>query len=361
MPRAPDSAARISGPSAAKPEIRVLVVDDSITARAVLSRLVAGEADMAVVAAASSAEQAIELLGSTRVDVILLDLEMPGIGGLKALPRLLEAGGGAHVLVVSTHAAAGAEQTVAALALGAADTIQKPEAGRFDTAYRKMLTDRVRALGGGSSDAVPPPPVPARRTLDRPLEALALGASTGGIHALGQFFSALPPRIGVPIFVTQHLPAAFMPVFARQLALASRRDVVVAAEGSEARADLVLIAPGDAHMTLHDNRGRLRVRLDRTRLDNGCLPSVDPMFESLAAELGAGVTGVVLTGMGRDGLAGAHAIAAAGGAVFAQDESSSAVWGMPRGVVAAGLASAVLPPDQIAQRIGANVGAAAWT
>jgi two-component system chemotaxis response regulator CheB len=344
-------------------DIRVLVVDDSITARAVLSRLIAGEADMTVVAAAGSAEQAIELLGSASIDVILLDLEMPGMGGLKALPRLIEAGRGARILVVSSLTADGAEQTVAALALGAADTIQKPAAGRFDTSYRQLLAERVRALGGESLGAAPivPGPAPPRRTGDKPLEALALGASTGGIHALGEFFRALPRRIGAPIFVTQHLPAAFMPVFARQLALASQREVAVAREGDAPRPDLVLIAPGDAHLTVCEYAGALRVRLERTRLDNGCLPSVDPMLASLAAAVGAGVTGVVLTGMGRDGLAGARRVAATGGTIYAQDEESSVVWGMPRGVVEAGLACGVMTPGDIARRIGANLGVSAWS
>ena len=349
--------------SPARADIRVLVVDDSITARAVLSRLIAGEPDMIVVAAAGSAEQAIELLSTVRIDVILLDLEMPGMGGLKALPRLIAAGRGARILVVSTLTADGAEQTVAALALGAADTIQKPAAGRFDTCYRQLLAERVRALGArrvGIMAGPPPPPRP-RPAADRPLEALALGASTGGIHALDQFFRALPPRIGAPIFVTQHLPAAVMPVFARQLALASQREVAVASEGCTARPDHILIAPGDAHLTVRDRAGRMRIELDRTRLDNGCLPSVDPMFASLARAIGAGVTGVVLTGMGRDGLAGARAVIAAGGAIYAQDEASSAVWGMPRAVVEAGLACAVMAPDDIARRIGLSVGAAAWS
>jgi two-component system chemotaxis response regulator CheB len=352
-----------AGPGAGT--VRVVVVDDSLTARAVLSRLVAGEPDMAVVGSACSAEEAIELLAHTAADVILLDLEMPGMGGLKALPALIAAGQGARVLVVSTLAAEGAEATVAALALGAADTLRKPEAGRFDTAYRQQLTDRVRAVGSASPPvAVPaalrPRPPLVRRGPDRPLKALALGASTGGIHALGQFFAALPPRIGAPILVTQHLPSAFMPVFARQLEHASGRAAEVAEEGALLRDDVILVAPGHAHMTFRSRAGQVRVVLDTTLLETNCLPAVDPMFASLAEVFGAGVTGIVLTGMGRDGLAGARRIVTAGGGVLAQDEESSAVWGMPRAVVLGGCASAVMPPQALAQRVAAEVGAAAW-
>ncbi|WP_423140792.1 chemotaxis-specific protein-glutamate methyltransferase CheB [Parablastomonas sp. CN1-191] len=350
---------------AAPPPVRVVVVDDSLTARAVLSRLVAGEADMAVVGSAASAEEAIALLGTVGADVILLDLEMPGMGGMKALPALIAAGRGARVLVVSTLAAEGAEATVAALALGAADTIRKPEAGRFDTAYRQQLTDRIRAVGCsaqpiGLAPALRPRPPLLRRGPERPLRALALGASTGGIHALGQFFAALPRRIAAPILVTQHLPPAFMPVFARQLEHASGRSAEVAADGTLLRDDVILVAPGHAHMTVRERAGQVRVVLDTTPLETNCLPAVDPMFASLADVFGAGVTAVVLTGMGRDGLAGARRIVAAGGGVLAQDEESSAVWGMPRAVVLGGCASAVLPPDALAGRIAAEVGAQAW-
>jgi two-component system chemotaxis response regulator CheB len=351
--------------SAPAAPVRVVVVDDSLTARAVLSRLVAGEPDMAVVGSAASAEEAIALLAGTAADVILLDLEMPGMGGMKALPALIAAGGGARVLVVSTLAAEGAEATVAALALGAADTLRKPEAGRFDTAYRQQLTERIRAVGSVAPPlalptALRPRPPLVRRGPERPLRALALGASTGGIHALGRFFAALPRRIGAPILVTQHLPPAFMPVFARQLEHAAGRPAEVAEEGTRLRDDVILVAPGHAHMTVRERAGQVRVALDTAPLETNCLPAVDPMFASLAEVFGAGVTAVVLTGMGRDGLAGARKVVAAGGGVLAQDEESSAVWGMPRAVVLGGCASAVLAPEALAQRIAGEVGAHAW-
>lgn len=345
--------------------LKVMVVDDSITARTVHTRIVASDDDMSVVAIAGTAEQAIHLLGEVRVDVILLDLDMPGIGGLDALPGIIAAARGARIMVVSALTVDGAEQTLAALAQGAADTLLKPVAGTFNEAYRETLRGKIRALAGASarrarvSPTLPSSPIPALRTgSGRRPQVLAIGASTGGIHALGQLFGALPKRIALPILVTQHLPASFMPVFARQLETISGCEAFVAEDDAELVPGRILVAPGDAHLTVWRQSETVRIRLDRSPAPSGCTPSVDPMFASLAEVYGADTLGVVLSGMGRDGVIGAARIVAAGGALFAQDEASCAVWGMPRAVTEAGLASAILPPDQIALRIAASLRAA---
>jgi two-component system chemotaxis response regulator CheB len=187
-----------------------------------------------------------------------------------------------------------------------------------------------------------------------PIDVLAVGASTGGIHALGALFHALPERIGVPILVTQHLPIPFMTVFARQLGAVARREAVVACDGMELAPDRILVAPGDAHLTLDPTATGTVVRLTHGRGGSGCMPSVDPMFASVGAIYGAGALGVVLTGMGRDGVEGASRLVACGGSIIAQDEASCAVWGMPRAILEAGLACAVLPPDKIARRIASR-------
>lgn len=358
--------------------LKVMVVDDSITARTVHSRIVTGGGDMSVVAVAGTAEQAIHLLGEVRVDVILLDLDMPGIGGLGALPGIIAAARGARIMVVSSLTVDGAEQTLAALALGAADTLPKPVVGGFDDAYRETLRSKIRALGNaslrrGRADAAPASHAPSshapssrgqiaghalRAGSGRRPQVLAIGASTGGIHALGQLFGGLPRGIALPVLVTQHLPASFMPVFARQLQAISGCEALVAQEDSELVPGRILVAPGDAHLTVWRQGGVVRIRLDRSSAPSGCTPSVDPMFASLADVYAGDTLGVVLSGMGRDGALGAARIVAAGGALYAQDEASSAVWGMPRAVTEAGLASAVLPPDQIALRIAASLRAA---
>jgi two-component system chemotaxis response regulator CheB len=190
---------------------------------------------------------------------------------------------------------------------------------------------------------------------DGSIRLIAIGASTGGIHALATFFDQLPPTVGVPILVTQHLPPPFMQVFARQLATAAGRDALVAEDGMRLLPDRIVVAPGDAHLIVDQIGDKLVVRLSKVKASSGCMPSVDPMLASAGDVLGSSALGIVLTGMGRDGLEGSRRLVAKGGAVIAQDEASSAVWGMPRSIADAGLASAILPPDKIARRVASMV------
>ena len=355
-------ARRSAPPSpAGAPPIRLMIVDDSIVARAVLSRMVEIGGGIAIAAVAGTAEDAIDALGHVMVDVIMLDLEMPGAGGLSKLPEIIAAARGARVLIVSSLAEEGAAETVAALALGAADTLPKPGTGRFQGRFADVLIAKIRALGNvaevrASGGSAPLSVAPLRATPNDPLGLLAIGASTGGIHALGRFFAGLPPVLGAPILVTQHLPVPFMEVFARQLATAARRPVTIARDGQILEHDAIVIAPGDAHLTVEPRRGKLGVRLERGRSASGCLPSVDTMLASVAALGRPGMVAVILSGMGRDGLDGAAALVRAGGCCLVQDEASSAVWGMPRAVAEAGLASAILPPEKLARRVASRVG-----
>jgi two-component system chemotaxis response regulator CheB len=337
-----------------------MIVDDSTVARAVLSRMVQG-GGFELAAVAGTAEDAIDALAHVRVDVILLDLEMPGAGGLKMLPRILDAARGARVIIVSSLAEEGAQVTVSALALGAADTLPKPGIGRFNGKFSEVLLAKLRALGGSDHATSGRRGAAALRAMGTdPIQCLGVGASTGGIHALQQMFSSLPDMLGVPILVTQHLPAAFMTVFARQLGNAARRRAMVAEEGMPLLRDVILVAPGDAHLTVENRSGKPVVRLDRRSAASGCLPSVDPMLSSIADFYGSTGVGVILSGMGRDGLLGAGRLVNAGGAVLAQDEATCAVWGMPKAVTDAGLACAVLPPHQIARRVASRAGDQAW-
>jgi two-component system chemotaxis response regulator CheB len=338
-----------------------MIVDDSTVARAVLSRMVESDPAFEICAVAGTAEDAIEALDQVRVDIVILDLEMPGAGGLKSIPRIIAAAAGAKVMIVSSLAEEGAEQTVAALAQGAADTLPKPGTGRFNGRFSEVLLGRLKALGYASAPVLQPAPgrassvqAPLRAMPADPIDLLAIGASTGGIHALGVLFYALPKKVGVPILVTQHLPAPFMPVFARQLGAVAHRECIVATDGMPLVADRILVAPGDAHLTVEPSDKGTVVRLTHGRSESGCMPSVDPMFASAGAVHGAGALGVVLTGMGRDGVEGAARMVACGGSVIAQDEASCAVWGMPKAVLDAGLACAVLAPDKIARRIASR-------
>lgn len=347
--------------------IRVMIVDDSVVARAVLSRIVAAHGDFEVVAEAGSADQAIEALRNTLVDIVTLDVEMPGASGLSALPQIIRLGRGARVLIVSSLAEDGASIAVEALALGAADTIPKPGGGRVHGGFAQGLLSKMRLIGHARRPepraAAAPRCEPANGVSLRPastarIRCLAIGASTGGLHALGRLFDALPPRIGAPILVTQHLPAVFMPYFTRQLAMLTKREADVAADGAQLVPDRILVAPGDGHLLVAPSGHRMVVSIDRSGPVGGCLPAVDPMFASVADHYGASACAVVLTGMGRDGSNGAARLARRGATIFVQDAASSAVWGMPRSVAEGGHASAVLDPEGIARRIAARTTAA---
>jgi two-component system chemotaxis response regulator CheB len=337
-----------------------MVVDDSLIVRTAFSRLVDQESDLELAAAVSTAEDALALLASERVDVILLDLEMPGIGGLGALPRMIARASEARIMVVSSLTADGAEHTVEALALGAADTLQKPATGGFDREYKDRLLAKIRALGRRPLRRVAPADAPARTPVLRSPSreragVVAIGASTGGIHSIGQLFGALPKNLGVPLLITQHLPASFTAAFVQQLRELSGRAAFAAADGMGLVPDGIVIAPGDAHLTVVRNPAGAVVKLETRPAPSGCMPSVDPMFASIAEAYGSAALGVVLTGMGRDGTLGAAEIADVGGTILVQNEATSAVWGMPGSVARAGLASAILHPLDIAGRIASAV------
>lgn len=342
--------------------VRVMVIDDSLTVRTVFSRMIDREPDLAVVAQASTAEQALMLLRSTRVEVVLLDLEMPGIGGLEALPAILATAHGAQVLVVSSLTADGAEATLTALQMGAADTMLKPRPGGFTEDYRSGLLGKIRALGGRPAAAEPcrAATVTLTRTPPKRPRVVAIGASTGGIHALNMFLRRLPADFELPIFITQHLPESFMPVFARQMATAADREAVLADDGLTVRPGRVIIAPGHSHMIVRSQGADVVTGLAHHPAKSGCCPSVDPMFETLAQVYDGEVAAVLLSGMGRDGTDGAERIAAAGGGIYAQDEATCAVWGMPRAVAESGLASLISTPEDLADKIVAAARAPSW-
>lgn len=346
--------------------VRVMIVDDSLTVRSILSRMIGGEDDFDVVSKSSSAELALKELEHTPVDVILLDLEMPGMGGLAALPKILDTHDGIQALVVSSLTEDGAEHTLEALSMGAADTMPKPRAGQFDALYCQALFDKIRALGARSSDRVTAlpvirtPAVTAKRTARHSPKVIAIGGSTGGIHAMCQFLQNLAPHINLPILVTQHLPASFMSVFARQLEIASGRKAHVAENGMLLRKGELYVAPGNGHLSVSARGEDLAVRITHEAARSGCTPSVDPMFRSLAVATAGQAIGVVFSGMGKDGSEGAVDFCESGGTILVQDQETCAVWGMPGSIAKKGLASAILPPDQLGRKLSSMVGSATW-
>jgi len=359
-------------PQGAVTRLRVMIVDDAVVVRGLFARWVDAEPDMQAVAVLRSGRQAVEQVERVDPDVVVLDVEMPDMDGLAALPQLLAKKRSLVVIMASTLTRRNAEISLKALSLGATDYVPKPQSsdGPVSAAsgFRRELIEKIRQLGqrakrrlipAGRTAPLPiigraPPLVPrAPRYSLRPFpptppRILAIGASTGGPQAL----TALAQKLGglidrAPVLITQHMPPTFTTILAEHLARVSGRPAREAHDGEHVKAGKIYVAPGGKHMTLARRDGIAVIALDDGPPVNFCKPAVDPMFETAAAVWDHWVLGLVLTGMGADGLRGAQALTAAGGAVIAQDEPSSVVWGMPGQVTNAGLASAVLPLDQI--------------
>lgn len=339
--------------------VRVLIVDDSAVTRSVIGRIFDDTPDITLVCRASSPDEAYRFLAGERVDIILLDHEMPGKNGLDALPDMLVAAHDAHVIMLSSHCQRGSKTAVAALSIGASDALAKPSSGEAGSEFAAQLLCRIRRLasarGPREADLAPPLLRPLRSSFTT--ECIGIGASTGGIHALAALLSAGPLKPDVPILITQHLPASFMPHYAKQVARMCDLPVTVAREGEVLRRDHVYIAPGEASLSCIRDGAKVRARMIAERdAFTSARPSVNPMFAGMAECYGAGALGIVLTGIGRDGTAGAAALVKAGGAMIAQDEASSTVWGMPGSVARQGLASACLAPADMPRYIRTHCG-----
>jgi two-component system chemotaxis response regulator CheB len=377
-------------PESGHAPIRVMVVDDAVVVRGLLTRWVEAEPGMQIVGSMRSGREAIEQLDRTNPDVVILDVDMPDTDGITALPRLLEKRRDLVVIMASTLTRRNAEISLRALALGAADYIPKPESTREITtsaSFRRELIDKIKALGSRrrrNASAVPAPATSPTigRTVDRPEEiglrhvaspslapidhgtlklrplplvmprVLLVGASTGGPQALNRFLGSLSGVIDhAPVLVVQHMPPTFTTILSEHLARAVGRPAREAIDGEEVRAGRIYVAPGGRHMRVTRRDGVPTIALDDGPLVNFCKPAVDPLFDSAAEIWGSKNLAVVLTGMGSDGTRGAATLVAAGGTVIAQDEETSVVWGMPGSVANAGLCSAVLPLDQIAPKV----------
>ncbi len=350
----------ISDPGPSVRTLRVMLVDDSLVVRSILERIVDQRPGLKICASVASAHEALEYLAREPVDVVVLDIEMPGMNGIDALPHILERAEKARVLILSSNCVEGGPAAIDALALGASDTLAKPGRGSFSGRFAEVLTERIMTLGHQRDFPVPVPiterPAPAPAVLsidtDQPIECIAVAASTGGIPAFANFLAHLDRRISAPILLTQHLPDAFMEFYAKQIATMTTRRVRVAEAGMLIERDCIYLAPGDAHLLVVANGRRQEIALDRRVVDNGCCPSADPMLDSVADLFGKGGIAVILSGMGRDGVIGAARLREAGGTIFAQAPESCVIWGMPGAVAKAGIAAATLNPDAIALMLG---------
>ena len=335
-----------------------MLVDDSLVVRSILERIVDQHPALKVCASVASAHDALAYLGREPVDVIVLDIEMPGMNGIDALPHLLERAAKARVLILSSNCIEGGPAAIEALSLGASDTLAKPGRGSFSGRFATVLTERILSLGlqqefpAAIRVTQRPAPAPVVVDTDQPIECIAVAASTGGIPAFANFLANLDPRLTAPILLTQHLPDAFMEFYARQISTMTTRKVCVAEAGMALEPGHIYLAPGDAHLMVVASGRRRQIVLDRHPVDNGCCPSADPMLAAVADVYGKRGVGVILSGMGRDGVLGAARLKAAGGRIFAQAPESCVIWGMPGAVAKAGLAAATLNPDAIALMLG---------
>jgi two-component system chemotaxis response regulator CheB len=358
--------------AAARP-IHVMVVDDSAVIRGLLTRTLEEDPEIAVIASVGNGEAAISALQRSVVDVIVLDIEMPVMDGLTALPKLMAIAPGVKVIVASTLTKRNAQISLKALSSGAADYIAKPSsAGEMNAAgdFRRDLVAKVKTLGAvrhagtagkrmvsagerAATRLAPRPqgPIVLRAPSTTLPDVLAIGSSTGGPQALFALFRALPQTLKQPIFITQHMPATFTTILAEHLTRASGRTAQEGVDGEPVVRGRIYVAPGDFHMKVEAKGTERVIRLTKEPPENFCRPAVDPMFRSLAQIYGPAVLSVVLTGMGSDGAKGGQAIVAAGGTVIAQDEATSVVWGMPGAAAAAGICAAVLPLADIGPQI----------
>ena len=338
--------------------IRVMIVDDSAVVCGLVSRWLEDEPGLEVVARHANGRLAVDDVRRSAPDVVLLDIEMPVMDGMEALPLLLDARPEVQVLVISTVTKRNAEISFKALARGALDYVPKPETNREITTlpdFRDEVIRKVRALARAHRPGFPlaaaarPPAAFKQRAFSLvPPRVIAIGSSTGGPQVLTSLLEALSPALDrTPVLIAQHMPPIFTTILAERLTRAARRATKEAVDGEPLRPGTIYVAPGNYHMTVHGS-GAVRLGVADGPPVNFCRPAADPLLISVAASFGPAALGIVLTGMGHDGAAGARAIADAGGSVIAQDETSSVVWGMPGAAAATGACSAVLPPAGIA-------------
>jgi len=360
-----------------------MVVDDAVVVRGLVSRWIEEEPGLEVAASLRTGRQAVDQLERANPDVVILDVEMPELDGLSALPLLLEKKRDLVVIMASTLTRRNAEVSLKALSYGAADYIPKPETNREVTtssSFRRELIEKIRQLGGRrrrtgeGTQARRPTAVPegagreARTSVEvaapshaavklRPFSmvtprVLLVGSSTGGPQALTALVAKLTPVIDrVPVLITQHMPPTFTTILAEHLARAAGRPAHEPADGEPIVAGTLYLAPGGRHMRAARRQGNPVITLDDGAPVNFCKPAVDPLFRSAIDIWNNAILAAILTGMGHDGTQGASDIVAHGGSVIAQDEATSVVWGMPGSAAAAGVVSALLPIDQMAGKI----------
>lgn len=366
---------------------RVLIVDDDVISRKILKTVLERGGLAEVVGLAPNGKVALQKIAQLNPDLITLDLEMPEMGGVETLSRIRSRWQRLPVLMVSGATEEGAQITLAALALGASDYITKPNCQPGETSELERLESelipkvialcklqvappthspklttpaalRARRTTSGQAVSSSPARADGRRVFtarknkrlgdDKP-EILAIGVSTGGPNALAEIIPQLSADLPVPVVIVQHMPPMFTRLLAERLNNSSPLTVCEAAGGEYLERGHVYIAPGDYHMRLVRDMDAIKIHLDQAPPVNSCRPAVDPLFESVVDAYGERALGLILTGMGQDGLVGCEKLKQARSSVIIQDQATSVVWGMPGAVSRAGLADAELPLSAIAR------------
>lgn len=359
---------------------RVMLVDDSSVIRGLMSRWLSADPEIEVVASAANGQVAVGSIERTNPEIVVLDIEMPVMDGLTALPLILEANPNIQVLMSSTLTSKNAKASLQAMALGAADYVPKPTTNReviSSQSFQSEIVEKIKVLakskrkqlgltpyrGSGNLSARPvqlatvenkPPINTHSQTVKASSEIpkiIAVGSSTGGPQALLSFVNSLKDSLTVPVVITQHMPATFTKILAAHLMKATALECQEGVDGMRLEPGKVYIAPGDHHMMVEKRNGQYVIKLSDEPPENFCRPAVDPMFRSVAKEYGPEALGVILTGMGQDGLKGSKLIVEEGGTILAQNEETSVVWGMPGAVSNAGICSAVLPLSEMGSKV----------
>ena len=342
-------------------KIRVLLVDDSIVDRRILTAELNSTASIEVVATASNGVLALEELARTAVDLVVLDIEMPVMDGLATLSVLKAKHPSVAVIMYSGLNEHDARRGLEAMSLGAVDLVHKPGPGQtlFDAEIASRITSICRPSPHG-----PPSALPGRTEATGPMHAgqattgldlVVVGSSTGGPNALTTLVESLPPELSAPIVTVQHMPKEFTKPLAERLNKIGTIEVVEASAGDVLEPGCMYVVPGGRHTLVTRRQGRAQVQLSDSPPENSCRPSVDPLLRSVTQTFGGSALAVILTGMGSDGLEGVRALVDAGGSAIVQNEETSVVWGMPGFVAREGLAEAVLPIDEIGQSIARRV------
>lgn len=347
-------------------KIRVLVVDDAVVIRKMVSDVIASDPLLELAGTAANGKIALAKIPQINPDLVTLDVEMPEMNGLDTVSAIRKIYPKLPIIMFSTLTQRGAETTIEALARGANDYVTKPaNVGSVTEAIqslREQLLPKIKLFCQGVVSPTPsvvkpqiqlnqPSVAKVTPSIPSKVQIVAIGVSTGGPNALAVVLPQIPKDFSVPIVIVQHMPPLFTKLLAERLSSQSQIQVVEANQGDIVRPGMAYIAPGNYHMVLYRSGTNVIIGLNQGPPENSCRPAVDVTFRSVVDLYGSGTLGIILTGMGQDGLRGCEKIRAAHGQIITQDEQTSVVWGMPGFVTRAGLADKVLPLSDIASEI----------